>query len=254
MSNSDISYFELQAYIGATKHMGGFESTKEMIELCRISPNVHVLDVGCGVGATICHLVKAHGCRAIGVDLRESMIARANERAQREGIADRIEFRIADAQALPFEDNRFDVVLCESVATFIEDKQKVIGEYARVVKPGGYVGLNEEFWIKPPPAEIMEYTRFTWEIEPKLATLDDWRGWMQNAGLRDIVVNPHIFDARRESSQVKRYRPGDTVRMLGRTMSLYIRNPTFRRYMGERRRLPKNFFQYFGYGLFVGRK
>ncbi|MCJ7557155.1 MAG: hypothetical protein MUP90_09630, partial [Gammaproteobacteria bacterium] len=57
---SELSYFELQAYIGTTKHMGGFETTKELIELCHIGKETLVLDVGCGVGATACHLAKEY--------------------------------------------------------------------------------------------------------------------------------------------------------------------------------------------------
>jgi hypothetical protein len=43
----------------------------------------------------------------------------------REGVEDRVEFRVADAQNLPFDERLFDVALCESVATFIRDRQRV---------------------------------------------------------------------------------------------------------------------------------
>jgi len=142
-SSPELSYFELQAYVGTTKHMGGFETTKALIELCHINQDTYVLEVGCGVGATACYLAKKYGCRVVGVDLRESMIARSKERAEKEGVADRVEFRVADAQDLPFDDAHFDVVIGESVLTFIKDKQRVVSECVRVTRPGGYVGLNE---------------------------------------------------------------------------------------------------------------
>ena len=135
-SDPELSYFELQAYMGTTKHMGGFEITEELIELCHIDEGTHVLEIGCGVGATACHLAKRYGCRVVGVDLRESMIARSRERAHKEGVTDYVEFRVADARNLPFDDALFDTVISESVATFIEDKQQVIGECARVTRPG----------------------------------------------------------------------------------------------------------------------
>ena len=74
----EMSYFELQAYVGTTKHMGGFESTQELIEQCHLCKGTYVLDVGCGVGATACHLAKTYGCQVVGVDLRDSMVARSN--------------------------------------------------------------------------------------------------------------------------------------------------------------------------------
>ncbi|MBA7483675.1 hypothetical protein ES707_19192 [subsurface metagenome] len=81
----ETSYFELQVYVGTTKHMGGLKATKELIELCHIDKNTYVLDVGCGAGATPCYLAKRHGCRVVGVDISEGMIDRSNERTRREG-------------------------------------------------------------------------------------------------------------------------------------------------------------------------
>jgi arsenite methyltransferase len=250
-----LSYFGLQAYIGTTKHMGGFETTKELIELCHIDRDTYVLDVGCGAGATACYLAKAHGCWVVGVDLRESMVALARERARREGVEDRVEFRAADAQDLPFEDGPFDAVLCESVATFVEDRPQVARELVRVARPGGYVGLNEEIWLKtPPPAELVTFVKRTWDVEPSVPTAEGWVAILESAGLRDVVARIYAFDARRESSQLKRYRPRDMLRMLYRTLTLYLRNPDFREYMKGRQRIPKNLFEYWGYALLVGRR
>jgi len=252
MSNPELSYFELQAYVGTTKHLGGFETTRELIELCRIGKDAYVLEVGCGVGATACYLAKKHGCRVVGVDLLESMIARSDERAQKEGVVDLVEFRVADAQDLPFEDALFDVVIGESVLTFIKDKQRVLNECARVTRPGGYVGLNEELWIETPPAQLVEHVRHIWDIKPDIPTLEGWMGLLEGAGLRDIVVQTYKFSTRREATQVQRYRFQDMWNMFYRTLLLYIRNSAFRKYMAERRYLPKDLFEYLGYALFVG--
>jgi SAM-dependent methyltransferase len=254
MSKPELSYFELQAYIGTTKHMGGLETTKTLVELCHINQDTYVLDVGCGVGATTCYLAKEYGCRVVGVDLRERMIARSNERARKEGVEDRVEFRVADAQDLPFDDAHFDAVIAESVATFIEDKPRVVGEYARVARPGGCVGMNEEIWLKPPPTRVVKFAEHTWDIAPDVFTVDGWVELLTSAGLRDIAVRTYEFDARREATQLKRYRPGDMFKMFYRTLFLYLKNPAFRAYMAERRRIPKHLFEYLGYAVFVGRR
>jgi arsenite methyltransferase len=253
-SNPELSYFELQAYIGTTKHMGGFETTKALIELCHIGRDTYVLEVGCGVGATACYMAKEHGCRVVGVDLRESMIARSNARAQKEGVADLVEFRIADAQELPFDDALFGAVIGESVATFIADKQRVVNEYARVTVPGGYVGMNEEIWIKPPPTRLIEFVKHTWDIKSDVFTSDGWAGLLKSAGLRDIVVRTYEFDTRREATQVQRYRLQDMWNMFYRTLFLYVKNAAFRAYMAERRHTPKDLFEYLGYAVFIGRR
>jgi arsenite methyltransferase len=137
------TFFDFAAEVGLTKHIGGVEATEALVELCHIGEGKYVLDVGCGAGITPCFIARTYGCRVVGVDLLEGMVERSKERAKREGILDRIEFRVADAQRLPFEDNLFDVVITESVTAFPEDKQQAVNEYMRVTKPGGYVGLNE---------------------------------------------------------------------------------------------------------------
>jgi arsenite methyltransferase len=253
-SEPEPSYFELQAYVGTTKHMGGLETTKALIELCHINQDTYVLDAGCGVGATACYLAKRYGCSIVGVDLSERMIARSNERAKRERVEDGVEFRVADVRNLPFDDALFDVVIGESVITFIEDKQRAVSEYVRVTQPGGYVGLNEEIWLKTPPAEVLKHVENMWPIQPGLPTSDEWVALLCQAGLRDIVAKTCKVDPRREATQIKRYGFQDMWRMFSRTLSLYLRSSAFRAYMKEQRRLPQGVFEYLGYGLFVGRR
>lgn len=254
MSEPELSYFELQAYVGTTKHMGGLATTKELVRLCHVNGDTYVLDVGCGVGATACYLTKEYGCRVVGVDILESMIDRARERAQREGAGESIEFGVADARDLPFEDALFDVVISESVATFIKDRQRMANGCARVTKPGGYVGFNEEIWLQTPPRRVIERVRHTWDIKPDVPTSDDWTALLENAGLSEVVVKPYEFNALREATQLKRYRLEDMLRMFYRTLLLYVTNPDFREYMAERRHTPKDLFEYLGYAVFVGRR
>lgn len=129
ISQPEFTYFGVQAHWGATRHFGGLNATEELAEACHINNDAYVLDVGCGIGQTACHLAKSYGCRVAGVDLSEQMIDLSRKRASREGVADRLEFRTADAQRLPFEGGLFDVVICESVTAFLDDPQKGVREY-----------------------------------------------------------------------------------------------------------------------------
>jgi ubiquinone/menaquinone biosynthesis C-methylase UbiE len=249
---SGFSYFDIQAYIGTTKHMGGLAATKELATLCHIDRDTYVLDVGCGVGATACYLAKTYGARVVGIDIHESMVAQARERARREGVEGLVEFRIADARDLPFEDALLGAVITESAASFVEDKQRVLYEAARVTEPGGHVGFNEEVWLKAPSRRLVEFAKRTWDVEP--LDLAGWADMLEDAGLRDIVVKPHTVSPWREASQLKRYQLTDMIRMASRILRFYVRRPTFRKYMAERRSVPKDLFDYLGYALFVGRK
>jgi ubiquinone/menaquinone biosynthesis C-methylase UbiE len=250
----EITYFGIQAYTGTTKHMGGLASTQELIELCGIGEGMHVLDVGCGVGATAAFLVQQHGCRVTGIDRSEGMIERAHQRANAEGIQDQVVFKTGDVQDLPFAAEEFDATISESVLTFVADKAAAIAELARVTKPGGQVGLNEETWLKPPPTEMITYTHNTWQIEHDLPESGKWQSWMVAAGLRDVRSKLLAFDSTREGTQVFRYRWRDMWLMMVRSLDLYLSNSEFRKYVKARRRLPKGLFDYLGYGLYVGRK
>jgi SAM-dependent methyltransferase len=103
-----------------------------------IAPPKHLawIDVGCGNGAFTQVLIERCAPAAVtGVDPSEGQLAFARTRP-----GTRLaQFRLADAQALPFADNSFDAAAMALVISFIPDAQKAINEMARVVRPGGVV-------------------------------------------------------------------------------------------------------------------
>ena len=258
-TESEQHFFDFAAEVGLTKHMGGLEATEELIELCHIGEGSHVLDVGCGAGQTPCYIAKRYGCRVVGVDISERMIERSRERAKREGVADKVEFRVADAQDLPFEDDVFDAVITESVTAFTEDKQRAVKEYARVTKTGGYIGLNESTWLKvPPPPEMVAWASQDLGAHVKPLTSDDWAGLLEGAGLTIKTVNVREVRVREEArGLVRRYGYGGMFRSSYRGLVMYARNPAYRKFVKEVRKggiAPDNLEEYFGYGLYVGKK
>ena len=125
-------------------HLGGQDATQRLLEMCELEATSRVLDVGCGGGNTACLIAEQYGSRVQGVDISEVMIAKAKERARRQGLEDTVEFRVADAFLLPFEDDWFDAVIVESVLTPLPgDKSKALGEMVRVMRPGGRIAVNE---------------------------------------------------------------------------------------------------------------
>ena len=253
------TFFDFAAEVGLTKHFGGLVGTQKLLELCHIRPDSYILDVGCGAGVTPCFLAKHYGCRVVGVDIRARMVERAEERARREGCADRAEFRAADAQDLPFEDGQFDIVITESVTSFPEDQQQAVNEYARVTRPGGYVGLAESTWLKvPPPPELVAWISQDVGACVQPLTAPEWTGLLQNAGLHDIKTELHPVDAQQEAKLLlKRYGLGNILGTMLRALRLYLRNPTYRDFLKRVRQVgvvPDNISDYFGYGMYVGRK
>ena len=148
--------YELVAEVGFKKyfHLGGFDATRALIDLCLINANSRVIDIGCASGKTACYLAWNYGCNVIGVDILPGMV----ERARAEGVTGRVKFKGGDAQKLPLGDDLFDIVLGEFITGLVDDKEGAISEYVRVAKPGGSIGLNEATWLKaPPPQEIIGF-------------------------------------------------------------------------------------------------
>src|SRR5947209_4340491 len=97
------------------------------------------LDVGCGTGAVAMRAARA-GAQVTGLDLSEVMIETARRRAAEEGLA--ISYDVGDCEQLPYGDASFDVV-SSSVGVFLApDQEAVARELARVVMPGGRLGIT----------------------------------------------------------------------------------------------------------------
>jgi arsenite methyltransferase len=250
-------YFSLQANIGITKHMGGRKATNELMALCQIQEGQYVLEVGAGLGRTSCYIAKELGCRVVGVDLNERMVERAGERAKRLDLESKVEFRVADALELPFEDDLFDAVIDESVTAFVGEKQRAVNGYVRVAKPGGYVGLNEATWMNSPEPELVKYA-FAIMSRAEFLTSDGWRGLLEGAGLRDITVSSYKFNVRSQYiEELKQLDFKEYIQAWRQFITQSVTNPVYRKFFWEVMSAPGNIFKFIrciGYGIYVGRK
>src|SRR5262245_42841528 len=131
--------------------VGKLRARDELIASITWRGDEQVLDVGCGRGLLLIAAAKhLKTGRAIGVDVWHSVDQADNRpaatwaNARAEGVADRIDVRDADARALPFADEMFDVIVSSLVLHNIHgrtEREKALHEIARVLKPGGCVAL-----------------------------------------------------------------------------------------------------------------
>ncbi len=250
---SAATFLDMQAEVGVTKHIGGFDATNELLSLCHIEQAREVLNVGCGIGIGSVYLAKEYGCHVVGMDISEKMIEWSRLRARKNRVEDNVEFLTADVLDIPFETGRFDVVFAESVLIFIDSKAQAIQECVRVTKPGGYVGLNEGFWTEQPPSEMIALAKDA--VGPYVPTLEAWRELWEMSGLRELVIRSHQIDASTEvKSRIQWIGWRWLLRAWGRALRLYITNPAIRQSIKAQFDVPAEVFRYLGYGLFVGRK
>lgn len=124
-----------------------------------------VLEVGSGPGELALEIVRGlPTAEVVGVDLADSMIERAVERAGGEAYGDRVRFVLADATVLPLADRSFDVVVSTLSLHHWADPARVFGELGRVLRPGGvaliydlrpfaYLGAEVEAFVAGTPFE-----------------------------------------------------------------------------------------------------
>jgi SAM-dependent methyltransferase len=124
-------------------HIRGEDATKELIKLANFTPDMHILDVGCGVGGSTRRLSHETGCCVTGIDLSDEYIDAAERLTQLLNMQERVKFQAASALDLPFDDNTFDGTWSIQMNMNVEDKLGWLKEVHRVLKPGGRAVLYE---------------------------------------------------------------------------------------------------------------
>ncbi|AXI46679.1 SAM-dependent methyltransferase [Sulfitobacter sp. SK012] len=124
-------------------HMGGRPATKALAQALQFEPGSTVLDIGCGLGGTARFLATTYQCQAVGIDLTPEYISVGEELNEDLGLTDQISLHVASALDLPLADAQFDRACMLHVGMNIQDKQKLMQEAARVIRPGGYFGVYD---------------------------------------------------------------------------------------------------------------
>ncbi len=114
-----------------------------------------VLDVGCGIGhwSRVLGRVMPRDACFVGVDREPSWIEEATRRAAEAGASERFTYRVGAAELLPFDDNTFDVVTCQTLLIHVPDPDRVLAEMVRVTRPGGLVVAAEPTNVVGPLVE-----------------------------------------------------------------------------------------------------
>jgi len=129
--------------LGDSFHPGGLKLTERLGSLMQLTAGVRVLDVACGTGASALFLARRFGCQVIGIDLSRQNVLRATEAAAAQGLSDQVKFQHSDAEQMAFSDGTFEAVICECAFCTFPDKNAAAHEFARVLCPGGRIGLSD---------------------------------------------------------------------------------------------------------------
>jgi len=187
-----------EKFMGERSRLGG----EKFVEILDLAPRLSWLDVGCGTGALSgVVLDKCDPAALIGVDRSDEQISLAQTNLGRPQAS----FRAGDATKLPFEADSFDVAVSSYVLNFVPEKQRMMDEMARVVRPEGIVAISvfdhaggrmsaHPFWeligTKDPEFRNAEFEKRGWNVTQP----EDLAILFENAGLERVTVDSIEID------------------------------------------------------------
>ena len=124
---------------------GEHKAREQGEQTLNVQSGENVLEIGFGTGNTLLHLAEAVGAsgRVSGLDVSTGMLEVATRKVESKGLADRVDLSVGDARQLPYEDDSFDAVFASFTLELfsLNDIPAVLAEVARVLKPGGRLGV-----------------------------------------------------------------------------------------------------------------
>ncbi len=186
--------------------------------LAQLKPGEIVLDLGSGGGLDVLLSAKRVGPagKAYGLDMTDEMLALARENQRKAGV-ENVEFLKGEIESIPLPDNSVDVIISNCVINLSADKDRVLGEAFRVLKPGGRFAVsdvvvrgevpaevrrNMELWVGCIAGALRDYDYVAKlaragfdgiDIEPtRIYTIDDARQFLTGEGLDADAIAPLV--------------------------------------------------------------
>ena len=160
------------------------EHTNEiMAGAVRLGADTRVLDLGCGYGSTARYLAANFGCPVTGTNISERELDLARDRASEAGLAHLLSFEYEDFHCLAYPEDFYDVVWSQEAFLHAADKNAVLSECRRVLKPNGSLIFTDILVNRDTPASDREriYDRVK---SPDMWDLDDYRAALSRLGLQ----------------------------------------------------------------------
>src|SRR5271165_2453176 len=169
--------------------------------LATLNPGDVVLDLGSGGGIDVLLSAKRVGStgKAYGLDMTDEMLALANENKRKAGV-ENVEFLKGEIEHIPLPANSVDVVISNCVINLSADKDRVLREAFRVLRPGGRLAVSDVVTTGPMPAEIRASVLLWVGCVAGALEETEYRNKLSAAGFKSIGLEPtrtyNVEDAR----------------------------------------------------------
>ncbi len=194
---------------------------KRLVEFAGPRPGQRLLDVGCGLGATLLPAGRlvGPGGSALGIDIAEAMVEEAGREAARQGIAN-VELRVMDGEHPELPARSFDLVLGSYSVIFLPDARAALARYAGLLRDGGRIAFTspvftrDTFPFLPPlftgliPMSLLSHLPAAWHPEQLQRQLHSWledpadlTAALRTAGFDDVRIVDESVDMTARSGE-----------------------------------------------------
>ena len=160
-------------------------TVQHMASLLSIEPTHQALDIGSGYGGAARYLAASFGCSVMALNLSEKENERARQLSAERGLSDKIEVVDGSFEAIPAADNRFDVVWSQDAILHSGQREKVLQEVARVLKPGGHFVFTDPMQADDCPGNVLQPILDRIHLET-LASPRFYREHLTRLGLQEV--------------------------------------------------------------------
>ncbi|MGG7595937.1 class I SAM-dependent methyltransferase [Pseudomonas sp. WC1] len=181
---SSMTYPDLVAFMQQENTPPGASHALDyLIEASTVTSGSYLLDLACSTGFSSRYCYEQVGSRAVGIDTSSAAVSVANEKTNELNATDKLQYLVADACALPFENESFTHVLGGCNFGFIQDRQRALSECHRVLKHTGILCISNFFFRLTPPEFILNAVEkaLGWRPEPSW-TYDYWKEFFTGHG------------------------------------------------------------------------
>ena len=252
-----MSYTDFIALLKETNRCpGGKKTIRRIRELIHIDEKTKILDVGSNTGFTSLEFARITPAHISGIDISEPCVVEARKLLSEdvENVRSRITFQVANAYEIPFPSDSFDLVMVGGATSFMDNKEKAITEYLRVLKPWGFLVLSPLTYHTNPPQSLIDNVGNIIKVQIKPMTSKDWISVVSEAAEDfELYFQEHHTLLPRTNRELKEYADYFIEKDHIKVLSEDVRETIGTKWLNILKCFNEN-HKYLGYDLLIFRK
>jgi ubiquinone/menaquinone biosynthesis C-methylase UbiE len=172
-----MNYVQFITFLKETNRCpGGKNTIRSILHNTFANSNSRILEIGSNTGFTTLEIARITGSQIIGIDPVQEAVNESNNLLSRDTkeIQKKVRFLNASAHNIPFDDESFDIIVAGGATSFMEDKNKAIFEYNRVLKPWGFLSVSNLYYNQNPAKHIVEKVSETIGVKIESWGINEW--------------------------------------------------------------------------------